>query len=91
MRCELVVGRLIAHACGREAVSNCARCQSAACAAHFDTELNLCLICSGDHEVSTAPIAIEDLGDPLTFAPEVYAALKARPGAPPDELTGIDS
>lgn len=91
MRCELVIGRLIAHRCGRTAVQPCTRCQSQACALHFDTEVNLCVICAGTQEAATAVMSLEDFGDPLEFAPEIYGAIARRPGAPPDELTGIDS
>lgn len=91
MPCQLVIGRLIAHPCGRTATETCRRCQSQVCNVHFDPTVNLCGICAGTVEPSTAIVALEDFGDPLEFAPEIYAAIAKRPGSPPDELTGLDS
>lgn len=89
--CELRVGRLIAHPCGRKVLYQCGRCQASACRVHFDPELVLCGFCAGTVEPSTAPIDLEELGDPLEFSPEIHAALAERPGRPADELTGVDS
>ncbi|MEZ4322884.1 MAG: hypothetical protein R3F61_35790 [Myxococcota bacterium] len=89
-RCAVRVGRLIDHPCGRGHAKPCKKCGKPACKRHRDGN-NRCAACTGALPESTASITLEDLGDPMDFAPEVYAAFQRRAGAPDDELAGVDS
>jgi len=88
-RCTLRVGRLISHPCGRGKAKPCKKCGKPACGRHRSG--GECGLCAGTLVESTAQIVLEDLGDPMDFAPEVYAAFENRAGAPVDELAGVDS
>lgn len=89
-RCEIVVGKLIAHRCGRGKATRCNTCGRYACRRHRVSK-TLCKVCAGKMEESHATLRLTDFGDPMDFAPEVYAAFERRAGAPEDELAGVDS
>ncbi|MCB9677770.1 MAG: hypothetical protein H6737_21890 [Alphaproteobacteria bacterium] len=89
-RCVIRVGRLIDHPCGRGKAKACKKCGRGACRRHRNAK-GYCLSCAGELPATTASLKLEDLGDPMDFAPEVYAAFGRRAGAPDDELAGVDS
>lgn len=91
MSCGVRVGRLIAHPCGRKAKARCGRCQKGACRVHFDPKQRACTACTGALAPPVAKIDLEEFGDPLDFAPEVFRAFHRRAAAPDDELAGVDS
>ncbi len=90
VRCEIVVGKLIAHRCGRGKATRCSSCGRTACRRHRDSK-TLCKVCANQMDESNATLKLADFGDPMDFAPEVYAAFERRAGAPEDELAGVDS
>lgn len=89
MSCELRIGRLIAHPCGRGGTVRCTACGMAACDRHRKGAV--CAKCGGTYTEPTASIDIEDFGDPLSFEPAILAAFRNKAGAPEDELAGVDS
>jgi hypothetical protein len=90
VRCEIVVGKLIAHKCGRGKAKRCDSCGRDACRRHRDSS-HMCKVCAKQMTESKAILRLSDFGDPMDFAPEVYAAFERRAGAPEDELAGVDS
>ena len=61
MKCSINIGRLISKQCGKEKYAECPQCTEIVCTEHFNSEKQICRICSMEIEFIDPMLEISDL------------------------------
>lgn len=86
--CQLYIGRLVSHPCGRKTAMLCPSCRRAVCDRHLARPGDpRCGQCAGVYTPPQAPIQVSQ-EEMFAFAPEEIAAFDAPPGARGPALVG---
>lgn len=86
--CQLHIGRLVSHPCGRKAAASCPACHRAVCDRHLASPGDpRCAQCAGAYTPPQAPIRVSH-EEMFAFAPEEIAAFDAPMGAQAPALVG---
>ncbi|MEL6342834.1 MAG: hypothetical protein AAFV53_06850 [Myxococcota bacterium] len=88
MRCGLVVGKLVAHPCGRKARTVCGRCRTPICERH--TADGRCLSCAGQW---TRPEGVVEVSwqEMFDFTDAELSVFEKRTQSPDQALHRYDS
>jgi len=88
-RCHLVVGRLIAHPCGRKAVGRCANCDKLVCDRHMEED-GRCVECTGRWVQPSTPVKVS-WKEMFEFTDQELALFESRASSPDLALHRYDS
>jgi hypothetical protein len=86
--CQIYIGRLVSHPCGRKTSLHCAACRRAVCNRHIDPGGVRCAQCAGRYAPPPAPIRVTE-EEMFAFSPEEISTFDA-PYGPPANVSQVD-